>query len=230
MDQTTILIIEDDPEISDMVASYLEVDGFRAICAPDGVSGLDAAINLGPGLVLLDLMLPGISGMELCRTLRRNRATAKIPIIMMTSCADEIDRVVGFELGADDYVVKPFSVRELSLRIKAVLRRNSSSAPEEAPAAHLSLRIDPERCTVSIDGKNYILTQIEFRLLAILAERPGIAYSREHLIEQIGGDLSETNVRSIDAHIKRLRRKLREAGDLVTTVHGFGYKLRTVGE
>jgi two-component system phosphate regulon response regulator PhoB len=230
MKLTTILIIEDDPEISEMVATYLEADGHQVIRAPDGATGLDAAVSRHPDLILLDLMLPGISGREICRNLRKNRATAEIPIIMMTSCSDEIDRVTGFEIGADDYVVKPFSVRELSLRIQAVLRRNRGATAEVIPAGRPSLLIDPEKCAVSVYGRNYSLTHIEYRLLTILAEYPDIAQSRESLRHQIWGEASDVNLRIIDAHVKRLRRKLEDAGTLVKTVHGSGYKLRSAGE
>jgi two-component system phosphate regulon response regulator PhoB len=230
MKPKTILIVEDDPLISEMVATYLEADGFQVICAPDGATGLDAAVSQHPDLILLDLMLPEISGREICRNLRRNQATSEIPIIMMTSCSDEIDRVIGFEIGADDYVVKPFSVRELSLRIQAVLRRNRGAAAKVITAGRSSLQIDPEKCTVSIHGKNYFLTRIEHQLLTILAEHPGSTQSRETLRQQIWGEANESNVRIIDAHIKRLRRKLEDAGDLIKTVQGCGYKLRTAGE
>ena len=230
MERLTILIIEDDPEISRMVASYLEANGYEVICAADGLSGLAAAESRNPDLVLLDLMLPEMPGRELCKSLRRNRETSEIPIIMMTSCCAEVDRVIGFELGADDYVAKPFSLRELSLRIRSVLRRCGRLSQEGGAPPQSPLRLHPDSCSVSFHDKSYPLTQIEYRLLATLAERPGTAHSREALVQVIRGESGETNVRIIDAHIKRLRRKLEEAGELVKTIHGHGYRLQPAEE
>jgi two-component system phosphate regulon response regulator PhoB len=221
----TILIIEDESALAELVAFQLEKEGYRAQIALDGPSGFDIARNTTPDLILLDLMLPGLPGIEVCKLLKATDKTARIPIIMLTAKGEEIDRVVGFEVGAEDYVVKPFSNRELLLRIKAVLRRAS---PEE-PAAKMitigTICIDIDRHLVLVDGNELVLTTTEFKLLLTLAERIGRVQSRDQLLKTAWGVAHIGDTRTVDTHITRLRTKLGEAGNLIKTIRGFGYKM-----
>jgi two-component system phosphate regulon response regulator PhoB len=220
----TILIIEDEQDLAHLVAFNLEKEGFRPLMAGDGVAGFEAARRELPDLILLDLMLPGMLGTEVCRQLKREPATAAIPVIMLTARGEEIDRVVGFEVGADDYVVKPFSTRELLLRIRAVLRR--SAPTETTPGLAIGpLVIDRDRHRVEVDGEDVTLTTIEFKLLLILAERRGRLQSRETLLTTVWGYSYVGDTRTVDTHVTRLRAKLGRAGDLIRTVRGFGYKM-----
>jgi two-component system phosphate regulon response regulator PhoB len=221
----TVLIIEDEKDLAELLAFNLEKEGYRPIIALDGISGLEAARNNFPDLILLDLMLPGLPGTEISKTLKNNVKTAKIPIIMLTAKGEEIDRVVGFEVGADDYMVKPFSTRELVLRIKAVLRR---TGPEEAVGKVVRIgpvTIDSDRHIVMIDGTELLLTTTEFNLLLSLAERQGRVQSRDRLLKDVWGISHIGDTRTVDTHITRLRTKLGECGDLIKTVRGFGYKM-----
>lgn len=221
----TILIIEDENDLAELVAFNLEREGYRPLIALDGNSGLESAREVSPDLILLDLMLPGLPGIELCKILKGNEKTARIPIIILTAKGEEIDRVVGFEVGADDYLAKPFSTRELLLRIKAVLRRTGR---EEMPAKMISvgaIAIDTDRHLVSIDGIEATLTTTEFKLLLILAERRGRMQSRDRLLKDVWGINHMGDTRTVDTHITRLRAKLGDAGDMIKTVRGFGYKM-----
>ena len=221
----TILIIEDEKDLAELLAFNLEKEGYRPLIAQDGTSGLDAARNNSPDLILLDLMLPGLPGTEISKILKSSVKTAKIPIIMLTAKGEEIDRVVGFEVGADDYIVKPFSTRELLLRIKAVLRR---TGPEEAEGKVVkigSITIDIDRHIVLIDGKEVILTTTEFNLLLNLTERQGRVQSRDRLLKDVWGISHIGDTRTVDTHITRLRTKLGESGEMIKTVRGFGYKM-----
>jgi two-component system phosphate regulon response regulator PhoB len=221
----TILIIEDEKDLADILAYNLEREGFRAVTARDGLAGLDAAMTSPPDLVVLDLMLPGMPGTEICRHLKQNPKTTAIPVIMLTAKGDEIDRVVGFEIGADDYVVKPFSTRELLLRIKSVLRRARPASATGQTFRIGLLTIDTERHAVSIDGEEVSLTGIEFKLLQTLAERQGRLQSRETLLKDVWGYNYAGDTRTVDTHMTRLRTKLGAAGALISTVRGFGYKM-----
>ena len=221
----TILVIEDEKDLADLVAFHLEKEGYRAVTALDGVSGLEAALGSSPDLILLDLMLPGMSGSDICRTLKGNPRTATIPIILLTAKGEEIDRVVGFEIGADDYVVKPFSTRELLLRIRAVLRRAHPEAPGAGTIRIGPVTIDTERHIVTVDGSEAILTTTEFKLLLTLAERIGRLQSRELLLTDVWGYNYAGDTRTVDTHVTRLRTKLGAAGGMIKTVRGFGYKL-----
>jgi two-component system, OmpR family, phosphate regulon response regulator PhoB len=223
----TILVVEDEKDLADLISFHLEKEGYRAIKALDGVAGLEAAQGSPPDLILLDLMLPGMSGSDVCRTLKGNPKTAAIPIILLTAKGEEIDRVVGFEIGADDYVVKPFSTRELLLRIRAVLRR---AQPETSVAGTIRIgpvTIDTERHVVTVDGTDVILTTTEFKLLLTLAERIGRLQSRELLLTDVWGYNYAGDTRTVDTHVTRLRTKLGAAGGMIKTVRGFGYKLET---
>ncbi len=221
----TILIIEDEKDLAELLAYNLGREGYRTVTALDGLSGLDRATELLPDLIVLDLMLPGMAGTDICKNLKKEPKTASIPVIVLTAKGEEIDRVVGFEIGADDYVVKPFSTRELLLRIKAVLRR---SRPEQ-PAGRLirvgPLTIDSERHQVTVDGEEAVLTGIEFKLLLTLAERLGRLQGREQLLKDVWGYSYAGDTRTVDTHITRLRTKLGKAGELISTIRGFGYRM-----
>ncbi len=220
----TILIIEDEQDLAELVAFNLEREGYRALIAADGVAGVEEARRQLPDLILLDLMLPGMMGTEVCKLLKKQEKTATIPIIMLTAKGDEIDRVVGFEVGADDYVVKPFSTRELILRVKAVLRRGAPAKASRVVTIG-PLLIDFERHRVEVDGEEIALTTIEFKLLQSLAERLGRVQSRDLLLTGVWGYNYVGDTRTVDTHVTRLRAKLGRAGDLIKTVRGFGYKM-----
>ena len=221
----TVLIIEDEKDLAELVAYNLEKEGYRTVIALDGQGGLEAARQSPPDLILLDLMLPGMMGTELCKTLRKQEKTATVPIIMLTARGEEIDRVVGFEVGADDYIVKPFSSRELLLRIKAILRRSLPDKEEGRTITVGAINIDTDRHLVSIAGEEIVLTTTEFKLLLNLAERLGRVQSRDILLKNVWGYNYVGDTRTVDTHITRLRTKLGEAGDMIKTIRGFGYKL-----
>ena len=221
----TILIIEDENDLAELVAFNLEKEGYRSLIAQDGPSGLEAARNNSPDLILLDIMLPGMSGMDICKVLKGKEKTARIPVIMMTAKGEEIDRVVGFEVGADDYVIKPFSPRELLLRIKAVLRRYGSVETINKIINVGPICIDTDRHIVAVDGNGIILTTTEFKLLYNLAERLGRVQSRDRLLKDVWGINHMGDTRTVDTHITRLRTKLGESGDMIKTIRGFGYKM-----
>ena len=224
MPKGTVLVIDDEKDLIELVRYNLDKEGFQVISALDGEAGLALATTELPDAVVVDLMLPGIDGLEVCRRLRTGERTAKIPVIMLTAKASESDRVVGLELGADDYVTKPFSPRELAARLKAVLRR---TAPQQAPPDLLrsgGLTIDLARHEVACDGEPVTLTATEFRLLQFLAGRPGRVYSRAEIIDGVLGREVAVLDRTVDVHIMSLRCKLGKCGDWIETVRGFGYK------
>lgn len=215
-----ILIVEDEPRLAAVLGEYLQVAGYTHHRVDDGALALDAFHAHAPDLVLLDLMLPNRDGLEICRDLRR---LGNVPVIMVTARVEEIDRLLGLEIGADDYICKPFSPREVVARVDAVLRRHRQvpggmSAP--------GLLIDEAECRASVDGKRLDLTQVEFRLLRTLAASPGRVYSREQLMEQLYVDHRIVTDRTVDSHVKNLRRKLGEVGseDWVRSVYGVGYR------
>jgi len=221
----TILIIEDEEDLAELVAFSLEKEGYRTSIAHDGKSGLDKARNDSPDLILLDLMLPGLLGTEICKLLKSSDKTSGIPVVMMTAKGEEIDRVVGFEVGADDYVVKPFSTRELVLRVKAVLRR---AGPTETASKIInvgSISIDTDRHIVEVGSREIVLTTTEFKLLQILSERLGRVQSRDRLLKEVWGIGHFGETRTVDTHITRLRTKLGNACEMIKTVRGFGYKM-----
>lgn len=222
---SSILIIEDEKVLAELVAFNLEREGHRVAIALDGPSGLDSAKEICPDLILLDLMIPGLSGIEVCKMLKNHDSTCRIPIIMITARGEEIDRVVGFEVGADDYVVKPFSVRELLLRVKAVLRRTSAETTGEKVIALGDIAIDTARHVVSANGQEVALTTTEYKLLLVLAERVGRVQSRERLLKDVWGILHVGDTRTVDTHVTRLRMKLGDAGEAIKTIRGFGYKM-----
>jgi len=220
-----IVIIEDERDLAELLSFNLEKEGFQTVVALDGKKGLEVVTNEKPDLVILDLMLPEINGIELCKILKKQEGTAAIPIIMVTARSEEIDRVVGFEVGADDYIVKPFSTRELLLRIRAILRRTMSELQVSTVISIGSLAIDTSRHVVTVNENEVILTMTEFKLLLTLAERLGRMQSREHLLKSVWGYNYTSDTRTVDTHITRLRNKLGDASDLIKTVRGFGYKM-----
>src|SRR6266702_3938619 len=220
-----ILIIEDESDVADLLTLNLRKAGFRISTAADGASGLQKARDDRPDFIVLDLMLPKMLGLEICKILKTDSATRHIPILMLTAKAEEIDRIVGLEFGADDYVTKPFSPREVMLRIKAVLRRGQSDGPDQQ-LTRGPITIDPERHHVSVAGKRIRLTAVEFKLLAMLMQRPGRVQARDRLLNEVWGYESVIDTRTVDTHVRRLREKLGKVGDAIETVRGFGYRLR----
>jgi len=222
-----IVIIEDERDLAELLAFNLEKEGWQTIIALDGKTGFERVTAELPDMVILDLMLPEITGTEICKLLRKQESTAAIPIIMVTAKGEEIDRVVGFEVGADDYLVKPFSSRELLLRIKAIMRRSAPDVKVEKCIALGGLTIDPSRHKVTVADEEVILTSTEYKLLFTLAERPGRVQIRERLLQDVWGYSSDADTRTVDTHITRLRGKLGEAGEMIVTVRGFGYKMES---
>lgn len=220
-----ILVIEDEPDIRQILEYNLRQAGHHVSCADRGDMGLAAAREKRPDLVLLDLMLPDVSGLEICRTIKNDPALREAAVIMLTARGGEIDRVVGFELGADDYVVKPFSVRELMLRIQAVLRRTQGGRETVAgPISFGRLRIDHDAHRTWVDEEEVTLTALEMRLLWTLYQRRGRVQSRGTLLDDVWEASPENNTRTVDTHVKRLREKLGAAGEYVETVRGVGYR------
>ncbi len=225
MSKPRILIIEDERALTEVLVYNLSREGFETIIANDGQEGLRKAQTLLPDLIILDLMLPLMNGLEVCRELKAGERTRSILILMLTAKAEETDQVVGFSLGADDYVTKPFSVKVLVERIKALRRRREGTAESPDLAEHLGVRIDRVRHQASVDGQTLDLTPTEFRLLECLVRQPGRAFSRSQLMDAAIGDGAIVLERTIDVHIKTLRRKLgARAGDFIETVRGVGYR------
>jgi len=224
-----ILVIEDEVDLARTVQYNLTQEGYETRVAHNGRDGLTMAQTRPlPDLILLDLMLPDLSGTEVCRQLKMAEATLNIPIIMVTARGDEIDRIVGLEVGADDYVVKPFSVREVMLRIKAILKRSNPSDTHTEERFKLGLiEIDTAGHRAWVDGKRVELTVLEFKLLCTFIERRGRAQSRVQLLDDVWGVQADITTRTVDVHIKRLRTKLGPAGDYIETVRGVGYRLST---
>lgn len=222
----TILLIEDEADLSAAVQYSLEREGWRVVAARDGAAGLALARTERPELILLDLMLPGLSGTEVCRELKSSEETRRIPVVMVTARAEEIDRVVGFELGAEDYVTKPFSMRELVLRAKALLRRVQSTDAPEGLVRFGRLLVDGGAHRVWVDDAEIVLTALEFRLLSTLLARRGRVQTREALLEDVWGITADVTTRTVDTHVKRLRQKLGAGGDYVETLRGVGYRFR----
>jgi two-component system phosphate regulon response regulator PhoB len=219
-----ILIIEDENDVADLLTLTLRKAGFKISTASDGAGGLQKARDNRPDFMILDLMLPKMSGLEVCRILKSDAATSRIPILMLTAKAEEIDRIVGLEFGADDYVTKPFSPREVVLRIQAILRRAETPASESLKAGPIS--IDPARHEVRVNGKQVHLTSLEFKLLRTLLQRRGRVQDRDRLLNEVWGYESVIDTRTVDTHVRRLREKLGKVGDSIETVRGFGYRLR----
>ena len=221
-----ILVVEDDPDIAELVARYLDKAGYVTTRVSSGREALDLVRQKPPDLVVLDLMLPQVDGLEVCRTLRANDKTAAIPIIMLTARAEESDRIVGLEMGADDYLAKPFSPNELVARVRALLRRaNREPSASGRPLSYGPLTVDPEKHTVSLNSREVVLTAKEFLLLEYLLQHRGRVLSRDILLEQVWGYRYTGGTRTVDVHVRRLREKLPLLIKALVTVKQFGYKL-----
>jgi two-component system phosphate regulon response regulator PhoB len=226
MPKRTVLAIDDEKDLIELVRYNLEKEGFQVKGARDGESGLALALQDQPDVVLVDLMLPGIDGLEVCRRLRSDSRTSGIPLIMLTAKSGESDRVVGLELGADDYVTKPFSTRELVARVRALLRRTSSRQEPSGRIRRGDLNIDVDRREVVCGDQPVVLTATEFRLLHFLAGHPGRVFTRSELIDNVLGRDVAVLDRTVDVHVMALRRKLGLRGPWIETVRGFGYRFR----
>jgi two-component system phosphate regulon response regulator PhoB len=222
-----VLVVDDEPDLLELIRFNLSQAGFAVETAATGMEAMEALRRSPPQLLVLDVMLPDLSGTELCRRVRSDKRLLDLPVLMLTAKSEEIDRVVGFELGADDYVTKPFSPRELVLRVKALLRRRGAGASEGERAAieHGSLRVDTESHRCHVGEREIVLTAKEFKLLEALVTRPGRVMTRERLLDEVWGSDITVTTRTIDTHLKRLRDKLGEAGDMIETVRGVGYRL-----
>lgn len=226
MAREKILVIEDEPDIAEVLQYNLEKEGFDVETARRGDTGFDAVRRDNPDLILLDLMLPGIDGLELTRMLKRDPLTSRLPIVMLTARGEEVDRIVGLELGADDYISKPFSPREVVLRVKAVLRRfqQEESAAERIEVGGIELDLSGHQLRVR--GREVPLTATEFRLLRLMLERSGRVQTRGQLLSDVWGYAEDIDSRTVDTHIRRLRRKLGPEAERIETVIGVGYRLR----
>jgi len=221
-----ILVVEDEKDVREMIRLNLKAAGFDVVEAGSGAEALALAKNDPPKVIILDLMMPEMSGIEVCRALRRNPATSRIPVLMLTAKSTEEDKVVGFEVGADDYVTKPFSPRELVLRVRAVARRQpDQGAAKAAPLKAGTIQLDRASMIATIGVKKLPLTSTEFRLLELLLRRAGSIQSRDALLSEVWGYQANLDTRTVDTHIRRLRDKMGKAGALVETVRGSGYRL-----
>jgi DNA-binding response OmpR family regulator len=223
--QQTVLVVDDEAAIAEAVRARLSSEGFRVLVAADGPQALELAAGERPDLVVLDLMLPGMDGLEVCKRLQHDRW---VPVLMLTAKAEEADKVAGFAVGADDYLTKPFSLRELAIRVKAILRRveRIESTPSSDPIQKDGLSVDPARRKVTVDGSDVHLTPLEFEILHALVREPGVVFTREQLMDSVWGYRDYAGGRVVDSHVARIRRKLGEDGAeprFVRTVHGVGY-------
>jgi two-component system phosphate regulon response regulator PhoB len=229
-----VVLVEDEPDIAEVLRYNLEKEGLRVLVARRGDTALEAIRRDPPDLVLLDLMLPGLDGLELTRVLRRDAATARLPIVMLTARGEEVDRIVGLELGADDYVTKPFSPREVVLRVKAVLRRAAEAGDGDGREPGEVLRADGIELDVPahrlhVRGEEVTLTATELRLLALLMRRAGRVQSRSRLLADVWGYADDVDSRTVDTHVRRLRRKLGPEADRIETLVGVGYRFQAAG-
>ena len=225
MAKSKILVVEDEASLAEVLTYNLQREGYEVVVAREGREGLRKAQMLLPDLVILDLMLPGLGGLEICKELRASPRTANVPILMLTAKAEETDQVIGFAVGADDYVTKPFSVKVLLQRIKVLLRRSTSPEPAGELLEMAGIRIDKRAHQVSVDDEPVSLTPTEFRLLETMLKQPGRAFTRPDLMESAVGDAIVLE-RTIDVHIKSLRKKLGDVGQHIETVRGVGYRFR----
>jgi DNA-binding response OmpR family regulator len=221
-----ILIIEDEQDVVDLLTLHLRKAGFALSTATDGTTGLRKAREESPALIILDLLLPKMPGLEICKVLKTDIATRQIPILMVTAKAEEIDRIVGLEFGADDYVTKPFSPRELVLRVNAILRRAKGEVVEEKKLSIGAITVDPARHHVTVGDRPVRLTSVEFKLLSMLMRRQGRVQARDRLLNEVWGYESIIDTRTVDTHIRRLRKKLGKASAAIETVRGFGYRIK----
>lgn len=224
-----ILIVDDEKDIVDLISYNLEKEGFSTAKAYDGETALHSIKKQKPDLMILDLMMPKMNGLDVCKSVRRNPETAGLPIIMVTAKSDEVDKVTGLEVGADDYVTKPFSVKELIARVRSVLRRlkEKEQSAEKEEFSHAGLKINYESCLVSVNGKKVTLSPTELKLLFFFSRHPGRVYSRNQIIDYVWGDETFITDRAVDVHIRRLRSQIEkdiENPRYILTVRGFGYK------
>jgi two-component system phosphate regulon response regulator PhoB len=226
MEKSKILVVEDEIDILQLVAHNLKSAEFNVLTAQDGYEALSLAKKHLPELVILDLMLPGLDGFEVCKELKRSPTTRSIPVLMLTARGEEVDRIVGLELGADDYVVKPFSPRELILRVRAILRRFAPEEPATARWQRNGLAVDLEAHRVMVDNEEAILTATEFRLLAELIRNLGKVLTRDQLLDKVWGYQFDGYARTVDTHVRRLRQKLGPYAEWIETVRGVGYRFR----
>ncbi|MBI2082490.1 MAG: response regulator transcription factor [Deltaproteobacteria bacterium] len=227
-----ILVIEDEKDIAELIEYNLRQEKFFVEFCLSGNQGLSKARHTLPDLIILDLMLPDVGGLEVCKTLKGDPKTAKIPVLILTAKAEEVDRIVGFEVGADDYLAKPFSPRELVLRVKAILRRIKEKE-EISKTALLTfglLRLDPSKFQTKVGEKEVRLTAIEFKLLQYLLSSKGRVATRDMLLDQVWGYEAALTTRTVDTHVKRLREKLGKAGDYIETIRGIGYRFKEKAE
>jgi two-component system phosphate regulon response regulator PhoB len=226
-----VLVVDDEPDIVALVAYHLAKSGYSVSTATSGTEGLAVARRDKPSIVVLDLMLPGLSGLEVMEELRSDSSTSRIAVLMLTARREETDRIKGLTLGADDYLTKPFSPQELVLRVAAILRRVKAGREESEDVKQIGpLKIESTAHRVSVDGREIDLTPTEFKLLLLLAERKGRVQSRNLLLEIVWEAASDIQTRTVDMHVQRLRAKLGPAGDLIETVRGFGYRIKNVNE
>lgn len=221
-----IAVVDDEPDIRELVALHLKKAGFSVRTFPDAGQFQKSLAGALPDLVVLDLMLPDADGIDICKDMKRDARTAGIPVVMLTARGDELDRVLGLEIGADDYVTKPFSPKELVARVKAVLRRHDTGKQRDTIELTAGVVMDPNRYEVSVHGRRLELTTTEFKLLEILAERRGWVFSRDEILSRLWGDEKAVIDRTVDVHVTNLRKKLGKAGRLIENVRGVGYKLR----
>jgi two-component system alkaline phosphatase synthesis response regulator PhoP len=228
-----ILIVEDESDLVKLLKYNLEKEGFKVTYATDGSIALAEARRDPPDVIILDLMLPGLDGLEVCRQLRRSEKFARTPILILSARGEEADRVVGLELGADDYVTKPFSTREMIARVRALLRRNEPVAPPKSKVQRGEMVIDPSAHNVSVSGRDVELSALEFRLLYYLAQHPGMVFSRDQLLDTVWGNDRTVTPRSVDVYIRRIREKVEQKPqdpEYIQTIHGVGYRFATTGE
>ncbi len=221
-----ILIVEDDRPISKLIKYNLEKEGYRCSAVITGEEALKILDQETIDLIILDIMLPKRDGFEICKDIKQNKETARIPIVMLTARGEEIDRIVGLELGADDYIVKPFSPRELMLRIKAIFKRGKVVEDEKDILSVDKITVNIPRHSVKIDNKEVVLSPMEFKLLVTLMKRRGRVQTRDVLLDDVWGISADVTTRTVDTHVKLLRQKLGDCGDLLETVRGVGYKIR----
>ncbi len=230
--EQTVLVVDDEEAIAEAVRARLQSEGFQVAVAGDGPEAIALCEQIRPDLVVLDLMLPGMDGLEVCRQIQRDRW---VPVLMLTARTEEADKVAGFAVGADDYLTKPFSLRELVVRVRAILRRMEriGALPADEPIDRAGLAIDQARRTVAVDGTGIQLTPLEFEILLTLARTPGVVFTREQLMDKVWGYRDYAGGRVVDSHVARIRRKLGEDGAeprFIRTVHGVGYAFREPAE
>jgi DNA-binding response OmpR family regulator len=223
-----ILVVDDEPDAVELIRFNLEKAGYRVATAVDGAEAIQKVQSFCPDLMVLDWMIPELDGLEVCKTIRNEPATAALPIIMLTAKTSEIDRILGLEIGANDYVTKPFSVRELMLRIKKQLQHKMDKEEAEGPIQFANVIVDVDRHLVTVAGEPIQLTGIEFKLLTVLAKRSGRVQSREQLLKDVWEYDTSIDSRTVDTHMRRLRQKLGSAANMLDTVRGFGYRLLEV--